>query len=83
MSAKTDNQPELELRIRVVKRAHDGSATAVIQSLLRDGSYAILWRQDWPSGRPDPHQLVLLAAQLADLSEESIVGLLGVQGTIT
>lgn len=80
MVSKPENRPLLEFRLVVVVRPHDGSAVARIQVQTRHAEWASLRSQEWPSGRPTPTQLELLAADMTDQVQAAVVTFVGVQG---
>jgi len=77
-----NNRPTVELRLVINHRKHDGSAVVRISTLMRDGSFAVTFAQEWPSGRPTPTQVELLGAKLEEELTTVVLTGIGIQGTL-
>lgn len=77
-----ENLPALRVTLVVVKRKHDGSATARLKVMATDGEDLTMRTWDWETGRPTPSQLADAVATLVQEIEATIVTKLGVQGQL-
>jgi hypothetical protein len=79
---RPENLPAVEVRLVVVRLSAERGARASVQTMMSNGEWHTVTRQEWPTGRPSADQLQLICASLWDEAETSIVGAVGVQGTL-
>lgn len=65
-----------------IRTYSDGTASGVVLACLRSGEFHEVFRQDWLSGAPTPHQLDLLRAEVDDELQALVLMILGVQGVL-
>lgn len=79
---KPENQPAIELRLRVVIPRHSSVARCVLHSVTPSEQDYLIRSYEWPTGRPTPAQLDDLVGVVTARLYEELVTTIGVQGVL-